>query len=74
MKEVPFVNGKYTKGVSFLPKMVYKSKGSDLGPEPPRMKYSLVSPPWGGTYYDTLPFINEKKKLQTNTRAHLYTI
>ena len=24
MKEVPFVNGRYMKGVPFLPKMVYK--------------------------------------------------
>ena len=24
VKEVPFVNGRYTKGVPFLPKMVYK--------------------------------------------------
>ena len=23
-KRVPFVNGRYTKGVSFLPKMIYK--------------------------------------------------
>ena len=35
-KEVPFVSGRYTKGISFLPKMVYKRvrKSSDPGAEP----------------------------------------
>ena len=36
------VNGRYTKGVSFLLNMVYKrGKGLDLGPKPP-------PPPRGG--------------------------
>ena len=40
VKGVLFSNGRYTKGVSFLPKMVYKrGKGSDVGAEPPRINF-----------------------------------
>ena len=38
MKEVPFVNRRYTKGVPFLSKMVYKAKGLDLSVEPSSTK------------------------------------
>ena len=35
VKEVPFVNRRYTNGLPFLSKMVYKmGLGLDLGPEP----------------------------------------
>ena len=36
MKGSPFVNVRYTKGVPFRSKMVYK--GLDIGANPPRIK------------------------------------
>ena len=45
MKGVPFVNRRYTKGVPFPWKMVYKRvKGLDLGAEPPHIKIYWVPP------------------------------
>ena len=39
---INFVSRRYTKGVPFLPKMVYKR---DLRAEPPRVKLFKVAPP-----------------------------
>ena len=44
MKEVPFVNRRYTKGVLFCQKWYVKSQGLDLGAEPPRIKPFRVPP------------------------------
>ena len=45
VKGVPFPNGRYTKVVPFLPKMVYeKGKGLDFGKEPPRLKLDEFRP------------------------------
>ena len=38
MKEVPFPNERYRKGVPFLKKWYIKGKGLDLGAEPPRIR------------------------------------
>ena len=40
VKGVLFSNARNTKGVPFLPKMVYKrGRGSDLGAEPPCINF-----------------------------------
>ena len=38
-KGVPIADGKYTKGVPFLPKWYIKGQGLDVGPEPSRIKH-----------------------------------
>ena len=45
MKGVPFVNRRYTRGVPFSWKMVYKRvRGLELGAEPPRINICWVPP------------------------------
>ena len=68
--KAPFINGKYTKGFPFLPKMVYKRlRGMDLGAEPP-----LIIPPGNHTLsYST--FVKKKnRRILTFSQQYLVHI
>ena len=57
VKEVPFVNGRYTKGAPFLPKMVYKRVRVAPLAGASQYKTFLRTPPFlGFSLFDMDPF------------------